>query len=342
LTTTAQAWDGKGIECEVWQGNTKVLIQNMKEAVVGDTFTLIVQMTTTSSAASISPTVSVITYVSGGSKVDQFLNAPFSPASITNTNLQTLSSLDFSKAYEFLKPIRKGYFGDLIVLYDSGLSQSSANSGRSLLLTFTPEFYPYSNILNLPLSCRINGIRYPCSYTLNPFEVTITEMFSGSLNAGNSSVINITTTYLERNGIHFPPNQGRYLFKSQLRNSVGTVIENSEQFIDIKPRKVQYFNMSYAHRDANLDNIFIAEFQNGPTPITAYNDATNASRIYIGFPRVNGDGSGTVFLSNLGFSNGTIVPCYFDTGADFVTPISGKKLECRLRRSASTSVPVYV
>jgi hypothetical protein len=63
--------------------------------------------------------------------------------------------------------------------------------------------------------------------------------------------------------------------------------------------------------DAGLDNIFIAEFQNGPTVITAYNDATNASRIYIGFPQVNGDGSGTVFASNLGFASGNVVPCYF-------------------------------
>lgn len=126
-------------------------------------------MTTTSGAASITPTVSVITYVSGNSKVDQFLNAAFSPATVTNTNLQTLASLDFSKSYEFWKQIRKGYFGDLIVYYDSGLSQSSANSGNSLVLTFTSEFSPYSNALNLPLSCRINGVRYPCAYTLNPF-----------------------------------------------------------------------------------------------------------------------------------------------------------------------------
>ena len=29
LTTTAQSWDGKEIECEVWLGSAKVLIQNM-------------------------------------------------------------------------------------------------------------------------------------------------------------------------------------------------------------------------------------------------------------------------------------------------------------------------
>lgn len=119
-------------------------------------------------------------------------------------------------------------------------------------------------------------------------------------------------------------------------------MQTTEQFSDIKPDRIQYFNVSYAHRDANLDNIYIAEFQNGPSVITAYNDVTNASRIYIGFPRVNSDGSGTVFLSDLGYSNGTVIPCYFQTGADYVTPISGKKLACRLKRSTSTLVPTYV
>lgn len=91
--------------------------------------------------------------------------------------------------------------------------------------------------------------------------------------------------------------------------------------------------MSYAHRDANLDNIYIAELQNGPNVVTAYNNAANASRIYIGFPTVRGNGAGTVFTNNLGFSNGIVVPCYFETGADYITPIGGKKLECRLRVS---------
>jgi hypothetical protein len=83
-----------------------------------------------------------------------------------------------------------------VVLYDSGLSQSNANSATSMILTFTAEFYPYSNTISLPLSCKINGARYACSYTLNPFEVTITGLVSGSLNVGINNVVNITTNYL--------------------------------------------------------------------------------------------------------------------------------------------------
>jgi len=56
-------------------------------------------MTTTSSAGTLAPSVSIITYVSGGSKVDQVLNAAFTTVSITNTNLQTMTTFDFSKSY---------------------------------------------------------------------------------------------------------------------------------------------------------------------------------------------------------------------------------------------------
>jgi hypothetical protein len=96
-------------------------------------------MTTSSASASLAPQVSIYTYnnVNGGSLVDQVINAPFSPASIVNTNLQTMTTLDFSKSYEFLKPIKKGYFGDLIVYYDPGLSTGNTNSVYTMILTFT-------------------------------------------------------------------------------------------------------------------------------------------------------------------------------------------------------------
>jgi len=43
------------------------------------------------------------------------------------------------------------------------------------------------------------------------------------------------------------------------------------------------------------------EFRNGPNAIPAYNDATAAGRIYIGFPTVDAN-SGSVFASDLGFT----------------------------------------
>lgn len=166
----------------------------MKETLVGDTFTLVVQMTTSSSSGTLNPVVSIYTYnnVNGGSLVDQIISSPFTPASIVNTNLQTMNTFDFSKSYEFLKTISKGYFGDLILNYDPGLTTGNAYSVVTIVLTFTSELYPYSNALNLPLSCKINGQRYPCSYTLAPFEVTITGI-ENVLVAGSNNIFNITT-----------------------------------------------------------------------------------------------------------------------------------------------------
>lgn len=181
-------------------------------------------MSTSLSTGTVSPTVSIYTYVGDGSKVDQILTSPFTPVSITNTNLQTLSTFDFSKSYEFAGPIKKAYFGDLVLLYDPGMSSyDTSNFVYSMVLTLTPQFYPYSNVLNLPLSCRINSIRYPCSYSLNPFEVTIGGLYN-QLSASSSNVINITTEYLERNGIYHPANQGRYLIKARLLNNLGIVL----------------------------------------------------------------------------------------------------------------------
>jgi len=145
---------------------------------------------TTAHTTAFSPTVSVTSYVSVGASVDQFNNAPFSPtASIVNLNLQTLTSFDFTNSYYFSKQATKGYFGDFIMNYDPGFTSPSLIC--SMVITTTPEFYPYGNLVGLPLSCRINGIRFPCSYTLAPFEITITEL--DSTLSGNNIVVNITT-----------------------------------------------------------------------------------------------------------------------------------------------------
>lgn len=94
--------------------------------------------------------------------------------------------------------------------------------------------------------------------------------------------------------------------------------------------------MDFAHRDVNIHNIFTAEFMNGGlTTIPAYNDATKASRIYIGFPSPQ-------FASNLGYANGTVIPCYFDSGIGYIAAISGKNLECRLRVSPVSGTDILV
>lgn len=81
----------------------------------------------------------------------------------------------------------------------------------------------------------------------------------------------------------------------------------------------------YAHRDVGLDNLFVVEFWNGGEVVKAYNDLGNASRILVGFPTVVADGVTGAFVAGLGVQ-GVVVPCYFETGADYVTPIAGKSL----------------
>jgi hypothetical protein len=78
-------------------------------------------------------------------------------------------------------------------------------------------------------------------------------------------------------------------------------LEKVQQYIDILPGDVAYFNVTWAHRDIGQVNIYTVEFKNGPTAIPSYNDATNAGRIYIGFPMRDSAGN-TVFTPNLGYS----------------------------------------
>jgi hypothetical protein len=204
----------------VWSTGNKVVIDNMQAVNTGDTFSLTVQMSTTSSAATLTPTVSIYTYVSGGSIVDQVVSKPFSPASLTNTNLQTLTSLDMTQAYVFSTPITAGYFGNLIMNYQP--NTGSYSTIKTLTITLTSQFYPYSNQVGLPLSCKFNSVRYLCTYTLAPFAITINNLV-GQISSSNN-VVNITTNYLAVDGINFPSAQGRYLLTTQAYNSAASLL----------------------------------------------------------------------------------------------------------------------
>ena len=157
---------------------------------VGNTFSLTVELSTAITTA-ILPTVSIYTYATTSVIVDQKINSPFTAGSISNTNLKTLSSFTVMP-YEYSSTIVQGYFGALIINYDP-LAPTSVSLGYYLKISFTSDFYPYSNLAGLPLSCVINGIRFSCSYTL-PFSVTIIGV-NNTISTGNN-VINITTEYL--------------------------------------------------------------------------------------------------------------------------------------------------
>ena len=111
-----------------------------------------------------------------------------------------------------------------------------------------------------------------------------------------------------------------------------------QQYVDILPPDLATFQVDWAHRDINLYNIFTINIMNGATAIPSYVDGANAGRIYIGFP-IRDKNNNPVFAADLGFGSikeGDMLPCYFETGTDYVTPNSGKNLKCRIRKSMMT------
>ena len=216
-------------------------------------------------------------------------------------------------------------------------------NGSKLILTLPSEFRPATNSLGLPLSCILNSKRFPCSYSINPFVVTVTGTETSFTTGVNT--LNVTTEYQNMNGIYYPAQQGRYKIQFEIRNdTTEEVLEKVQQFIDILPPEVAEFKVDWAIRDIGTYNIWTIEFKNGPTPIPAYNDGSNAGRITIGFPTVD-ENSNAVFAADLGFSGiveGSVLPCYFEEGASFVGPVSGKQLECRIRKSMTNNYATWV
>jgi len=164
-------------------------------------------MTSISTAATVSPTVTIKTYYGNNAIVDQAVNIPFAITPLTNTNLTVLSSFSLPSYITSSKGITAGYFGHLLIAFDPVDSATVVNGSR-LVLTMPNEFTPASNTLGLPLSCILNNKRLPCTYTINPFVVTVTKANS-SFTTG-SNILNITTEYQNVNGINFPSSQGRY------------------------------------------------------------------------------------------------------------------------------------
>ena len=191
------------------------MIKNLAAVPSGTNFAIEVQMDSTSSAATITPTVSITTYYDEDHLVDTISNSPFSTTTITNTNRETFTSLEVENPQTVERKITKGYFGHLLFKFHPRTS-SAVNDGYYLRFTFPNEFYPYSNQLNLPLICMINDVRQECDYTLAPFTVTMYDISSQFTTSENS--INITTEYLDHNGIQYPTTQGRYLLEYEVIN----------------------------------------------------------------------------------------------------------------------------
>lgn len=338
LTTTATSYDGRGIFCQLSAGGTTVSLNNLADLPAGASFNLTVQMRSILTTATVSPTLNIQTYWGNGNLVDQVLSRQFTTYPLSNTNLTVFTSFNVPTAFTSVRAITAGYYGNLLVNFQPENSFTVIN-GSKIVLTMSSGFSPSGGSVNIPLSCLLNNVRFACTYTLSPFTITMTDTNS-SFTTGNN-VINITTLYQNSNGIYFPASAGRYLLQLEFFNKTTPVsIEKVQQYVDLLPGEVSYFNVSWAHRDINRANIYTVEFKNGPTIIPSYNDATNAGRIYVGFPMIDSQ-SNNVFASNLGLSTiseGGVLPCYFDTGVNFVTATGGKTLTCKIRMSLMTNL----
>jgi hypothetical protein len=165
-------------------------IKNLGDVPAGSTFSVTLQMTSTSIASSVSPTVTIKTYYGNGAIVDQAVNVPFAITPLTNTNLTVLTSFSLPSFTTSKRAITAGYFGHLMVTFDPVDSATVINGSR-IVLTLPNEFTPATNSLSLPISCIMNAKRFPCTYTINPFVVTLTKTNSSFTTGANT--LNITT-----------------------------------------------------------------------------------------------------------------------------------------------------
>lgn len=176
--------------CQLTSGGTQVYIKNLDNVPAATTFSITLQMSSTSITATVSPTVNIQTYYGNGNLVDQALNVPFTTTPLTNTNLTVFSSFSLPSAWTSTRSITAGYFGPLLISFTPSASWTVLN-GTTIIVTMPTGFYPSGNTLGVPLRCNLNGVRFSCSYTLNPFTITIAKTNS-SFTTG-SNVINITT-----------------------------------------------------------------------------------------------------------------------------------------------------
>jgi hypothetical protein len=190
VITSASAYDGRGIWCELTQGGTSVNIKNLADVAAGATFSVTLQLTSTSTASTVSPTVTIMTYYGNGAIVDQAVNVPFSITPLTNTNLTVLSSFSLPAYTTSTKGITAGYFGHLLITFDP-VDSATVINGSKIVLTLPTEFTPATNSLGLPISCIIGNKRLPCTYTINPFVITLTKTNSTFTTGAN--LLNITT-----------------------------------------------------------------------------------------------------------------------------------------------------
>lgn len=103
----------------------------------GTTFNLTLQMRSTSSASTVSPTVNIQTYYASGKPVDQVINLAFATTPLTNSLMSVFTSFTVPPAFTSVRAITAGYYGPLILTFQPQSSGTVIN-GSKIIITMSP------------------------------------------------------------------------------------------------------------------------------------------------------------------------------------------------------------
>ena len=118
-------------------GEDTILIQNLGDVAANTDFTLDIELTTTTTVSSLSPTVSIVAFYDYEEETitDKIDNSPFSPATLSNTNLKTFTSFSVADPQVIERTPEKGYFGPLLINFKPGYSISNSNGYYLIIKT---------------------------------------------------------------------------------------------------------------------------------------------------------------------------------------------------------------
>ena len=113
------------------------MIQNLGDVPANTVFTLDMELSTNNAVSSLSPTVSIVAYYNYEEEIvtDQIDNSPFTPATLTNTNLITFASFSVVDPQVIERQPEKGYFGPLLINFKPGSPTSNSNGYYLIIKT---------------------------------------------------------------------------------------------------------------------------------------------------------------------------------------------------------------
>ena len=316
--------DAAGVVCEK-TSSTVIKIFNLAAVSAGTAISLKIQMRTGTTAA---VTAKVDTYYER-TKV-HVVDSSYTPTSLTltfaHTNYASLAIMNDHSG----EPIRAS--GNGIITFTLTPS-STLTYGGSLTLSFPTDF-GVSATTDV-LYCKVNTVRFRCTYSLNPLVVTIPSLTSTYISSGTSVTISLTTDFTvpSKQGIQAPSTPGWYHIIASLYGTYLGSLDQMGKYVYVYPTSIPAFQVTSACASASQYAMYTITFQL-KTAINAYTDTTTKGRILIEFPVVGS----TYFAADLGtgLSNGAYLGCAI-SGLTTAT-----SLNCRLIKSPGNNYPTVI